>query len=66
MEPSLSDREREILKFIARGHKDHEIARVLGIEACTVRFHVRNLLEKLGVKNRAAAVYRAVKNGWIN
>lgn len=65
-EHPLSVREGEVLDLIARGHKDLEIARVLEIEECTVRFHVRNLFEKLGVKNRAAAVYHAVKNGWID
>lgn len=66
MEQPLSVREIEVLELIARGRKNREIALVLEIEECTVRFHVRNLFEKLGVKNRAAAVYHAVKNGWIN
>lgn len=62
----LSDRELEVLELVAQGHKDREIAFILEIEECTVRFHVRNLLEKLSVKNRPAAVYRAFKNGWIS
>ena len=66
MELLLSNREREVLDLIAHGHKDREIALALDIEECTVRFHVKNLLTKLVAKTRAAAVYRAVKNGWIN
>lgn len=66
MEQPLSARECEVLELIAHGHRDREVARVLEIEQCTVRFHVKNLLAKLDVKSRAAAVYRAVKNGWIN
>ncbi len=66
MEQTLSARELEVLELIAYGHKDREVARVLEIEECTVRFHVKNLFAKLKVKNRAAAVYRAVKIGWIN
>lgn len=66
MELTLNEREREVLDLIAHGHKDREIALALDIEECTVRFHIKNLFEKLGVKSRAAAVYIAVKNSWIN
>jgi len=62
----LSDRELEVLELVAQGHKDQEIASILEIEKSTVRFHVKNLLDKLSVKNRPAAVYRAFKNGWIS
>jgi DNA-binding NarL/FixJ family response regulator len=65
MEPMLSAREREVLDRIAHGHKGHEIARVLEIGERTVRFHVENILDKLGVRNRTEAVYCAFRNGWI-
>ncbi len=61
----LSARELEVLELIAHGHKDREVACVLKIEECTVHFHTKNILDKLGAKNRAAAVYYAFKNGWI-
>jgi DNA-binding NarL/FixJ family response regulator len=61
----LSKREVEILELIAQGRRDREVARALAIEACTVRFHIRNILGKLEVKGRAAAVYHALKRGWI-
>ena len=61
----LSTRELEVLELIAQGHKDREVAFVLAIEECTVRFHMRNILGKLNAKNRTAAVYQAFKKGWI-
>ena len=64
-EETLSARELEVLELIAQGHKDREVAFVLEIEECTVRFHIRNILGKLEVKNRAVAVYYALKKGWI-
>jgi DNA-binding NarL/FixJ family response regulator len=65
-EETLSARELEVLELIAQGHKDRKVAFVLEIEECTVRFHVRNILGKLEVKSRAAAVYYAFKKGWIS
>jgi len=65
MEQILSARELEVLALIAHGHNARQIAFVLKIEECTVHFHAKNILAKLGVENRAAAVYRAVKKGWI-
>ena len=62
---SLSARELEVLALMARGCKNREIALELGIRETTVRFHVRRILDKLSVKNRAEAVYYACKNGWF-
>lgn len=52
-------REREVLEFISAGCADKEIAAVLGITARTVRFHISNLFQKTGARNRAqlAAVW---------
>ena len=61
----LSAREYEVLELIARGHKNCEIALALKLEVRTVRFHVGNILDKLGVKNRTQAVCYALKRGWI-
>jgi DNA-binding NarL/FixJ family response regulator len=52
----LTGREREILTLIDRGLSNKEIASHLGIELPTVKNHVHNLLEKLGVHRRAEAV----------
>ena len=52
---SLTDREREILAMIAAGATNSDIARRLVVSNHTVKSHVRNILRKLGVKNRAQA-----------
>jgi DNA-binding NarL/FixJ family response regulator len=59
---SLSVRELEVLRHLAAGHTDREIATRLGISPRTVETHVGSVLHKLGVRNRAqaAARYRAV------
>lgn len=61
----LSERELEILKLVADGNGTRGIASLLNIEECTVRFHVRSILDVLNVSTRAAAVYQAVTRGWI-
>lgn len=52
----LTPREREVLHWVAQGKQDDEIARILGNSVRTVNQHVHNLLDKLGVENRTAAV----------
>jgi two-component system nitrate/nitrite response regulator NarL len=55
---ALTRREREILALIDQGLSNKEIARTLRIEVATVKNHVHNLLEKLGVERRAQAAAR--------
>jgi len=55
----LSDREREVLRLIADGLSNHEIADKLIIGLGTVKTHINNIFGKLGVKNRTQAVARA-------
>jgi two-component system response regulator DegU len=64
-ESVLSDRELEVLELIAHGCKNREIALALEIEEVTTRFHVGNIIRKLGAKNRTEAVCHAFRNGWI-
>lgn len=52
----LSDREDEILRLIARGARDREIAELLFISESTVKKHVQNVLRKLHARNRVEAV----------
>ena len=52
---SLSPREREILRHIARGASNKEIARALGIAETTVKIHVQHILRKLGLTSRVQA-----------
>ena len=57
----LTDREHEVLKLIAQGQTNHQIAGQLGVSENTVRFHVGNILSKLEVGNRTEAVIVAKK-----
>jgi len=52
----LTPRQREVIVLIAKGAADKEIARSLGITTATAQKHVTNLLKRLNVPNRAAAV----------
>jgi DNA-binding NarL/FixJ family response regulator len=59
----LTARQREIIGLIAGGATDKEIASALGIRTATAQKHVANLLRRLGVRNRAAAVGLLLKDG---
>lgn len=58
----LTARQREIVALIARGSTDKEIAATLGIRTATAQKHVANVLRRLGVPNRAAAVGLLMKS----
>ncbi|MCU0507188.1 MAG: response regulator transcription factor [Anaerolineae bacterium] len=57
----LTDRQREVLALIVKGHSNEEIAGLLHIGTSTVRFHVSALLSKLGAANRTEAAVLAVR-----
>ena len=61
----LSDREWEILRLLAQGRRNEDIAAALFISPQTVQTHVRNVLGKLGVHSKLEAVALAVKHGQI-
>jgi DNA-binding NarL/FixJ family response regulator len=63
--PELSDRELEVLHLIAGGKSNLEISAALFISEGTVKFHVKNILSKLGVSDRTQAVMVALKRGII-
>jgi len=62
---SLTDREREILAGLAGGDSYSSIADKLFISLDTVRFHIRNVYQKLQVHSQSAAVSRAIRKGLI-
>ncbi len=61
----LTDREREILTLMTRGMNNQSIAGELFISASTVKFHVSNVLMKLGAATRTEAVAIALQNGLV-
>ena len=63
---SLSQREREVLKLIAEGYKNKEIAEDLCISLKTVEKHRANLMKKLDLHNAAALTVYAVDKGLVN
>lgn len=63
--PSLSTREREVLRMIAGGQTVPAIAKELFLAPSTVKTHVQRLYEKLGVGDRAAAVAEAMRRGLL-
>jgi DNA-binding NarL/FixJ family response regulator len=63
--PAITLREREILARIAQGRANKEIAGELGIAEDTVKRHISNLLQKLGVNDRAQATAEAIRRGII-
>jgi DNA-binding NarL/FixJ family response regulator len=61
----LSGREREVVRLIAMGFGNREIAAQLEISVKTVETHRTRALEKLGVENRAGLVRYALQRGWL-
>jgi len=62
---SLSEREAEVIKQVARGHTNQEIAGQLGLSVKTVETYRARAMEKLGLSNRAALVGYAQDKGWL-
>jgi DNA-binding CsgD family transcriptional regulator len=64
-EIDLSDREKEILKLVATGASNKEIAQKLVISPNTVKVHLRNIFNKIGVVSRTEATLFAIRSGII-
>ena len=62
----LTAREVDVLRRLALGHANKDIARALGISDETVKTHVGNLLSKLQVGNRAQAIVQSLKRGLVS
>ncbi|MBD1912717.1 response regulator transcription factor [Leptolyngbya sp. FACHB-16] len=61
----LSSREQEVLKLIMEGATNTEIARRLYVSPNTIKTHVRNILNKLGVEHRLQAAVVALRHGLV-
>jgi DNA-binding CsgD family transcriptional regulator len=62
----ISAREMDVLREIAAGHANKEIARRLGVSPNTVKTHVARLIEKLSARNRTDVVARATELGLLS
>jgi DNA-binding NarL/FixJ family response regulator len=65
-EDVLSRREAEVLGRAARGQGNKEIARTLHLSETTVKRHLSNVYERMGVRSRGEATRKALSEGWIS
>jgi two-component system, NarL family, nitrate/nitrite response regulator NarL len=63
--PQLTDREQEVLNFVAQGLSAPDIGKQIHLSTTTVKSHLHSLYEKLGVSDRAAAVAEAMRRGLL-
>ena len=63
--PSLSDREIEIVRLVAKGFSNDEMAERLHLSPETIKAHLRHIYEKLGVESRVEAVTEAMRTGLV-
>jgi len=64
-ESGLSDQELQVLREIANGANNRQIAERLFWSEATVKRKIQDIIEKLGVANRAQAIAEAIRHGWI-
>src|SRR6266567_8415397 len=62
---NLTQRELEVLRLIAEGKTNHDIAQALFVSVGTVKVHVERIIDKLGVSDRTQAAVRAVELGYL-
>lgn len=62
----LTAREREIFNLLSKNFDTNDIAEILSISEKTVRNHISNVIQKLGVKGRSQAIVELVRLGAIN
>jgi len=63
---NLTGKEHEVLKLLSKGSSNEDIAKELFISSHTVKFHISNILNKLGAVSRTEAVFVATKNNLVD
>lgn len=61
----LTEREQEVLRCVSSGASNREVAAALHISENTAKFHMKNILDKLHLRNRAEVVAYAARKGWL-
>jgi DNA-binding NarL/FixJ family response regulator len=61
LKPPLTDRHIDIIRLISKGMSNREIAAQLYLSPTTIKFHLRNIMQKLDAKHRAEVVYKATQ-----
>ncbi len=64
-EGKLTEREEAVVKLLARGHINREIAEQLDLSVKTIEVHKAHALQKLGLRSRADLVHYALRHGWL-
>ena len=64
--PQLTERENEVIRLVAEGKNNREIAQTLVISEKTAKAHISNILGKLGLEDRTQMAIYAIKNGMVN
>ena len=65
MRESLTERETETLRFVAKGHANKDIAGLMGVSEVTIKTHVSSILSKLNLSSRTQAALFALKEGLV-
>ena len=62
---ALTPREVEVLQLLGSGHRNQDVAQLLGISESTVKVHVSRVMEKLGAADRTEAVVIGIRRGLV-
>ena len=63
--PDFSRGEREVLKLLVEGHTNKQIAATVHRTENTIKFHVRQIRQKIGAGNRTEVARKATQEGWV-
>jgi DNA-binding NarL/FixJ family response regulator len=64
IQPKITPREEDVLRFLIKGWTNKEIAQALGVDEITVKVHISHLLKKLDLKNRCQIISHLIYHHW--